>query len=163
MTPVEQGIADVLLRGEKLTPEQLEHAKKFKLQNGYALGEALLHLGYCKEDVLADALSKLTQVAFASVKNNLLDPEPEQGLEKLVDVQLARDNLVLPLYLEEDILTVAMTDPSNELVKEALRLKTGMTIKPMVATKSELLMAIYKLYEETSGPGQGGGSLPRPT
>jgi len=147
MTEDEKGIADILLKAGTLAPERLDEVERVCLNNAAPLGTAVVQLGFASEEDVALAVSKLTKVPFASVKNNLLRPERGEGLRQLVDPQFARDNVLLPLYAEDGVLSVAMLSPDNDLLKTALFFKAGMPIRPLIATRTEILSVLMGFYD----------------
>jgi type IV pilus assembly protein PilB len=60
---------------------------------------------------------------------------------------------VVPLFLDEKVLAVAMADPDNLLTLDNLKLMTGLEIQPFVATKTQILKVIDEFYQ------QGGTSM----
>lgn len=146
MNETEKAVADVLLKAEALKPEQLEAAVRFKNQNGMSLEDALVRLRHASEEQVAQALSKVSGMPFASLGNRLLDPCEDPALKKLVDAAFARDNLVLPLYVEDGTLYAAMAAPQGGVLGVALALKTGMPVSCFIAPASELVEAIEGVY-----------------
>ena len=92
------------------------------------------------------ALSKQLHVPYASRENKILRVERSQGLEKVVSEQFAREHLVLPLFVEENVLAVAMAEPDDVLLQDNLRVMTRMEIQPFVATKTQIIKAIDEFY-----------------
>ena len=58
---------------------------------------------------------------------------------------------MLPLFIEENVLAVAMAEPDNVMLQDNLRVMTQKEIQPFVATKTQIIKAIDDFY-------QGGGS-----
>jgi len=122
------------------------------MQNKCLIGEALVKLGLVSEENIYIALSKQLGIPYASRDNRILNPEKNQGIEKLITEKFARENMLVPLFVEDKSLAVAMAEPTNMLVLDNLRLMTNMEIQPFIATKSEILRVIDTFY-------QSGGSL----
>ena len=146
MNESEKAVAEVLLKARALTKEQLDSAVRFKNQNGMSLEDALVRLRMVGEDAVAQALSKVCGIPFASRANKILSAEKGQGLESLIDGVFARDNCVLPLYLEDGRLHAAMAAPQGGVLGTALALKTGKAVACFVAPVSELVEAIEEFY-----------------
>jgi type IV pilus assembly protein PilB len=60
----------------------------------------------------------------------------------LVPDQVARRYRALPIGFEDSTLIVAMSDPSNVLALDDIRTITGMEVKPVVSTASDVEAAI---------------------
>lgn len=148
MNESERAVADVLMTAKALTQEQLDQAVRVKNTNGVRLEDALVKLRFCSEDQVAQATSKVSGLPFASRGNNMLRPEKGTGLEALVDPVFAKDNMVLPLYVEDDTLYAAAAAPHGGVLGTALALKTGKPVSLFIAPASELADAIDGFYRQ---------------
>jgi hypothetical protein len=72
-------------------------------------------------------------------------------LLKLIPKEMARDRLVLPVFLDAQsgVLEVAMADPADHELLDELRFRTGQDIRPMVAMASEVAEAVDRFYFDT--------------
>jgi type IV pilus assembly protein PilB len=66
--------------------------------------------------------------------------------EPKFDEEFARENQLVPLLRDGDVLSVAFARPDNILAQENLKVLTGLTIQVFVATKTEVLKAVDALY-----------------
>lgn len=139
-------LGDVLVESGVINAEQLKKALLYHQQNNTQLGDAVIKLGFATEEQVASALAKHFSIPFASKENNILIPEREQGLENYIPEKFARENLVLPLFLEENVIAVAMYDPANLFLVDNIKMMTGLDIQPFIASKSQLLNAIELFY-----------------
>lgn len=106
-------LGEILIRQKVISEDQLNKGLKFQQQEGCLIGEALIKLRYANEVQVAMALSMQLGIPYASIQNKILNPEQGQGLEKIIPEKFARDNYAIPLFIENDILAVAMADPTN--------------------------------------------------
>ena len=53
-------------------------------------------------------------------------------------------NELFPIEVENNIMTVAMTDPLNILIIDELQKLTGFIIKPVIATSEEIKSAVIR-------------------
>ncbi|TBR20681.1 hypothetical protein EPO15_12500, partial [bacterium] len=139
-------LGEILLQAGVISAEQLAASVKVAAQNNIRLGEAVVKMGFATEEAIAIAVSKLLGVPYASRENKILSPEKGQNLEKVVEERYARDNLLLPLFLEDQMLAVAMAEPDNVMVLDNLRLMTGYEIQPFISTKAQILKTIDDFY-----------------
>ena len=145
-------LRDILVSSGVITEEQLAKAVKAAAQAKAGLGETLVKMGFAKEDQIAIALSKQLSIPYASRENKILKVERGQGLEKIIVENYAREHMVLPLFLDDKVLAVAMANPDNVMMLDNLRLLTGgLDIQAFVASKTQILKAIDEFY-------QGGGA-----
>ncbi|MBM7541793.1 GspE/PulE family protein [Amphibacillus cookii] len=107
------------------------------------LGDALVEQGYITEKQLIEVLEIHLKIASVSLYRF---PINEQLME-LIPKEIARENILLPIEQHENILTVAMNDPLDYYAIDDLELATGFEIKPVIATKEDILQAINKYYD----------------
>lgn len=98
------------------------------------------------ERSLAIRASLALGLPFASRSNEVLTPERGQGLEQLVPKCFAVRHGVLPLYVEGEVLAVAMSHPEDGDTLKALRMITRCDIQPYVAIRAELVQAVGEFY-----------------
>jgi type II secretory ATPase GspE/PulE/Tfp pilus assembly ATPase PilB-like protein len=140
-------LGEILIAQGVIDETKLNQALHFQSQNKCLIGEALITLGFATEDAVSQALSKQLGIPYASKENRILNPERNQGLEKMIGEKYAREHVVIPLFVENDSIAVAMCDPANVLVMDNLRLMTNMEIQPFIATKAQILKVIDSFYQ----------------
>jgi type IV pilus assembly protein PilB len=135
-------LGDILLEGGHVTPEQLSTAVEEQRRLGRSLGRVLVDLGVLTEGQLVAALA--TQIGLKFV--DLTDyPVDGSAVSKVPDV-VCRRHHALPIGYEDGKLVVAMADPANVFAMDDIRSMTGMEVKPVVATKPDVLAAINKYH-----------------
>ncbi|HOW75888.1 MAG TPA: type II secretion system ATPase GspE [Candidatus Competibacteraceae bacterium] len=135
-------LGELLVAHQKLTEADLQRAKRVQEGAGEALDTLLLKLGLISERDLADALA-------AQLRLPLVRPAdyPETSATNgALSPRFLKDARVIPLAEDEQGLTVAMANPTDDYVLTALRLATGKTILPQVGIPSELEVAFARLY-----------------
>ncbi|HNT97439.1 MAG TPA: ATPase, T2SS/T4P/T4SS family [Elusimicrobiales bacterium] len=140
-------LGEILIQSGVINEEQLAKALKFQTQTPCLIGEALVKLGYASEEQVSMALSKQLGTPYASRENKILNPEKGQGLEKIISEKFARENAVIPLFIEDNILAVAMTDPTNILLLDNIKMVAGMEITPFISTRAQVLKVIDQFYQ----------------
>ena len=130
-----------------ITEDQLEKALRFQQQQGGLIGEALVKLRYASEEQVAQALGKQLGIPYASKENQILNPEKTQGLDKYIPEKFARDNAVIPLFIENNTLAVALTDPTNIMMLDNVKLVSGMEVQLFISTKAQILKVIDVFYQ----------------
>lgn len=139
-------LTDILKEQGKLTEAGLAKATLHSNQTGISVPDALVALGIVKEEDITIAVSKQLAVPYASKENGVLVPEKDQNLASIISEKFARENLILPLFAEDGSLAVAMNDPSNVFLLDNLKMMTGMSIQPFIASKSQLFLALDNFY-----------------
>lgn len=141
-------LTDILKEQGKLNDTGLSKATLHANQTGVSIQDALVALGIVKEEDITIAISKQLAVPYASRENGVLIPEKDQNLTSIISEKFARENIILPLFAEDGTLAVAMNDPSNVFLLDNLKMMTGMSIQPFIASKSQLFLALDNLYEK---------------
>src|SRR3954447_12355059 len=119
-----------------IKPEQLERALDEQRRSNHQklLGEILIELGFCSEDQITEALAQAYGVPYARVSPRIADPKiiailPKEFLEK---------HCVLPLYLVERVLTVAVPEPANVFLLEEIERLSSYTVQLVAATSRDI-------------------------
>ncbi len=139
-------LQDILVDQGTLTEEQVKRVQLYSKQNNLSFAEAVVNLAFATEEQVTMALSKHFAVPYASKENGILLPEREQNLQKIIPDKFARENLVLPLFIEDDVLAVAVLDPTNLYLLENIKVMSGKQVQPFITSKSQLLRAMDLFY-----------------
>jgi hypothetical protein len=144
--PPRKRLGQLLTELGVIDEHQLQSALGHQKQWGGKLGAILVQKGFCSEDQMVSALTQhlaLPRVKLAAVK---IDPRAQ----KCVTRQIAEKLHVFPYELSgsgrSEVVTVAMSDPTDLSAVDQLAFHTGKRIKPMLAGDSEVLNAIHAHY-----------------
>ena len=139
-------LSEILIDQGTLTAEQVKRAQLSSKQNNISFAESVVRFGFCSEEQVTMALSKHFAIPYASKENGILVPEKEQGLPEIITEKFARENMIMPLFVEEDSLAIALLDPTNVFLLENIKMMSGKQVQPFIASKSQLLNAIDSFY-----------------
>ena len=135
-------LAELLIKRNYITPEQLKKASDEQKVKGGRLESTLIKLGFIKEDELLSFLS--AQYRVPSVKLSRMEINP--NVIKLIPSSIAKKYFIIPVNRIGPKLTVAMADPSNIIVIDEVKFMTGFNVEPVVASEAEIIDAIKKYY-----------------
>jgi type IV pilus assembly protein PilB len=135
-------LGDILLEGGHVTPEQLAGAVEEQRRLGRSLGRVLVDLGMLTEGQLVAALATQIGLKFVDLSDYPVDGS---AVSRVPDVVCRRHN-ALPIGYEDGRLVVAMADPANVFAVDDIRSMTGMEVKPVVATKADVVAAINRYH-----------------
>lgn len=141
-------LGELLLKEKMVTPDQLEEALKNQVIYGIRLGSSLIELGYVDEDALARLLSvklgvpSVGRKELAAVSRNLLRDFPRRLVEAYH---------VVPLRLEGNRLSLAMTDPTDFAALDEIGFVTGHVLQAYIAPDVHISRALAKYYQISSG------------
>jgi type IV pilus assembly protein PilB len=131
-------LGDWLLEQGHVTSTQLDLALREQKRKGHLSGEVLVELGFVSQQVLAAFLAQKTQTDQVDLVRTVVPAD----VLRCVPEPLARRLTVLPLALEDGLLTVAIADPFNVLTFDALEQATGLRVNLVAAAEGDLRAAI---------------------
>lgn len=140
-------LGELLLKEKLVTPDQLDEALKNQMIYGIRLGSSLVEMGYIGEDVLSRLLNTKLGVPcvgrkeLAAVSKDLLRDFPRRLVEAYH---------VIPLRLEGNRLSLAMTDPTDFAAIEEIGFVTGHVVQPYIAPDVYISRALAKYYQISS-------------
>ena len=135
-------LGDILLEGGLVSPDQLTGAVEQQQRLGRSLGRVLVDLGILTEGQLVAALAQQIGLTFVDLSDYPVDGS---AVTRVSDV-VCRRHTALPIGYDDGKLVVAMADPANVFALDDIRSLTGMDLKPVVATKPDLLAAINRYH-----------------
>jgi type IV pilus assembly protein PilB len=139
-------LGDILLEGGLLTSDQLQQAVSEQQRVGKSLGRVLVELGMVTESQLVASLAQQIGLQFVDLSDYPIDP----SAASLVPDAVSRRHNALPIAYDDGRLVVAMADPANVFAMDDIRSITGLEVKPVVATKADVLNAINRLHRMDS-------------
>ncbi len=86
---------------------------------------------------------------YAARPDEPLEAPGARELSELVPLVFAVRHTVVPLWLEGEVLTIAMADPTDALTLRRLRMITGCQIQPLSATRAQVRTALVRAYRTT--------------
>jgi type IV pilus assembly protein PilB len=135
-------LGDILLEGGLLTEAQLSDAVQEQQRLGRSLGRVLVDLGILSESQLVAALATQIGMQFVDLSDYAVDGS---AVSRVPDT-VCRRHTALPIGYDEGRLVVAMADPANVFALDDIRSLTGLEVKPVVATKPDVLAAINRYH-----------------
>ena len=141
-------LGEMLKEAGLLTEEQIQTALKEQKRKKSPIGDIFVELGFISEKDIAETLAIQLEVPFVSGDQGLLKPRQDQDLGNVLPHDVARQYNVLPLSRDNNVLTVAITDPSDLMSIDNLRSVTNCEISPVIATKTDIKKAQDEFYGE---------------
>ena len=142
MAPVRKRLGELLVETGLLSEENLTRALSEQRTQRKKLGEVIVSLGMATEEEIAQALSIQLGIPLIDLANTPVEP---QAIE-LIPEKVSRKHLIVPISIEVRDLHIAMADPLSFEAFEDVRFASGYTIKPAIATRTDILWAIDQHY-----------------
>jgi len=142
-------LGDQLIGNRLISQEQLDEALTLQQETGRRIGEVLVGIGALSEQSLAQALAVFFGIDVMNLHRDNVDPAALAFLPESV----AREHMAIPIRLEDDVLYVAVAEPSEEL-RALLTKSSGHPVRLLISPLSDVRWAIDSNYRAISGVGK---------
>ena len=129
-------LGQLLIARGVVTEEQIETALTEQKEKGHRklLGELLVEMGYCTENQIASALAQTYGVPYAQVVPKICDPKVLEILPR----EFLEEYIVLPLFKVNDVLTVAVSEPTNVFLIDEIERISGCKVQIVCSTSKDI-------------------------
>jgi len=141
-------LGDMLVKAQLITDPQLEDALKIQRREGGKLGSIVVRQSFCSDQDIVSFLGMQYGVPAADLDQW---PTIDASVIALVPAELANKHKVLPLQRSGNVLTLAMSDPTDIFAMDDVRFHTGYNIDPVVSSEMGLVRGIERYYGGSSG------------
>lgn len=132
-----------LVRDNLVTYDDIEHAQELAVAQNTNIGQILINTGMIEENVLMKFLEEKLHTPCVDLENYTID-------KKCLDFITYQDAIrfkILPLFIIEDTLTVAMADPMDLFSIDKIMQITKKNIDPVIASEKSILKKIGEYYD----------------
>jgi len=135
-------LGQMLIERGVISEEQLKVALHEQKKTKAFLGSILVTLGFATEGQVLPVVSEKLKIDYIKIK----DLELKADILKKVPAKFALHYKLMPVKLEGDILTIALSDPLNIHTLDDVSLLVGLKVKPALASEKDILEATRKYY-----------------
>ena len=136
-------LGEFLIEKGLISKVQLKKAFDMQVISGKRIGDILVELGYIERNKLEEIL-RLENICITEIQ---IDP----AVLSLIPKDFCLRNTLIPIKKEGDVLFVAMTDSSNFVITDDLKIIAKSDIEIVVCPKAEIELAIEKNFEILKG------------
>ena len=132
-----------LVRDGLVTYDDIEHASELAYAQNTNIGQILINTQMIEENVLMKFLEEKLHTPSVDLENYSID-------KKCLDFVSYQDAIrfkILPLFIIEDTLTVAMADPMDLFSIDKIMQITGKNIDPVIASEKSIIKKINEYYD----------------
>ncbi|HPC10711.1 MAG TPA: type IV-A pilus assembly ATPase PilB [candidate division Zixibacteria bacterium] len=141
-------IGAMLVKAGRITPEQAEKADRMAREHGEKLEVALVRIGAVEsEEEIAKFIGKHLKIGAIRLEDIELNPD----IVKLIPVDIARKFKVIAVSKLNKTLLVAISDPNNIYVLDAVKFITGCIVQPVLSPERAIEKAIDQYYADGGG------------
>ncbi len=129
-------LGQLLLARGVVREEQIEQALAEQRDKGHRklLGELLVEMGYCTDNQIASALAEAYGVPYAQVSPKICDAKAVELLPR----EFLEAHIVLPLFKVHDVLTVAVSEPTNVFLIDEIERISGCRVQVVCSTTKDI-------------------------
>jgi len=144
---VPRRLGSLLIDRGYISPENLQAALESQKEEGRGklLGEILVDLDFCTEDQIVECLACEYGVPYAKLEARLFDP----AIVDILPREYIEANLVMPLFVVRETLTIAVSEPSNLFLIEEIHGLAKMPVQIVAATAKDIRRMITTLPNST--------------
>ncbi len=141
-------LSAILVNAGKITKEQAEQALAYAKEKNEKFETALVKIGAVEsEDDIAKLIGKHLKIGALRLSDIELNPE----IVQLIPADIARKFKVIAVSKINKTLLVAISDPNNIYVLDAIKFITGCVVQPVISPENAIEKAIDMYYSDTSG------------
>ena len=135
-------LGEVLVARGLVTLDQVGLALQLQATSGKKLGEVLVDMDALDERTMVDALADYFGLDVTDLRRDVPDP----AALAMIPEDVARENMAIPVRLEDRTLHVAVAQPSDDL-RFLLSETSGCSVRLRLAPMSDIRWAIDRTYQ----------------
>lgn len=140
-------LGEMLVKAGKITQEKLDQALQIQKKNKGKLSTVLIEIGaIADEEELFEFIGRQLNIGALRLSDVELNPE----VVKLIPLDIARKFNVIAISKIGKALIVAISDPNNIYVLDAIKFITGCNIQPVISPERSIQKAIETYYHDSS-------------
>jgi len=141
-------IGSLLVNAGKITQEQADQALTYSKEKNEKFESALVKIGAVNsEDDIAKLIGKHLKIGALRLGDIELNPD----VVKLIPLDIARKFKVIAVSKINKTLLVAISDPNNIYVLDAIKFITGCVVQPVISPENAIDKAIETYYTDSAG------------
>lgn len=134
----------ILIDFDKITEEELDKALLIQKKTGKKLKKVLIDEGFLTEEEIISLISYLFFIPYIDAARFKVDP----AVIKSIPEDTARRYCLFPLYINEDSLLIAVSEPLDILTLDNFRISIGREIKLVLSKEKTILDCITLCYSQ---------------
>ncbi len=141
-------LGEMLVKAGKISGEQLTQALDLQKTNKEKLGDILIKTGaLSSEEDLSEFIGRQLNIGALRLSDIELNPE----VVKMIPPDIARKFNVMAVGKLGKTLIVAISDPNNIYVLDAIKFITGCAVQPVISPEKAIQKAIDTYYRDAAG------------
>lgn len=142
---INKKIGEILVEQGLITQQQVDEAMQEQKLTAEKIGEILVRKGWVSREQVERCLAIQSGIATFNLSSYIIEPD----VIALVPEAFARKHKVIPVFLIENTLTLAMVNPTNVFIIDELQRMTKFNIEPVSAEEIDIRKAQEQYYGAT--------------
>ena len=139
---IKQRLGEILIKQGILTEETLAKILNDQKKTNLKIGQFLIRQGILQEKQIIDLLCEQLNLKKYQINKFPLDLD----LVRLIPIDFAQKNQVVPLKLQGNLLTVGVVDPLETKTFDSIEKLTNMEVEPVICSELEINQLISSMY-----------------
>ena len=135
-------IGELLIAADLITELQLRKGLEIQKESGERIINILMAMGALNTSEFVEFLSESD--AFPAIELTHYDISPD--ITSLITSEFALKHEVMPVELEDSVLTLAMVCPLDVGTIDLLELEMGVEIRPFIASNEDIQACLHRFY-----------------
>ncbi|MCX8129148.1 MAG: GspE/PulE family protein [Clostridia bacterium] len=135
-------LGDILVEVGLISDEQLKEVLSIQKGTGKKLGEILTDKGYVTKKSMIEVLEFQLGIPYVNLAIYHVEPK----IVRMIPENMARKYEIVPIKFENNILTVAASDPLNAISFDDVRIYTGFEVQPVMADGEQINSLIARHF-----------------
>ncbi len=135
-------LGDILVENKLITVDELNIALSEQQKTKEMLGQILIRMGFVAEKDILQVLAKQQGIPFVELKTKKIS----ENVLKNVPAKFVWHYNVMPVALEGNVLTAAISNPFDMWPIDDLETHLGFKVEKVLATSADIAEAIKKYY-----------------
>ncbi|MDB5387749.1 MAG: ral secretory system protein domain protein, partial [Planctomycetaceae bacterium] len=132
----------ILVAKQVISQSQAEEARNHSQKTGLDMRDVIVQLKLADQATATQAYAEELGLPFI----DLSELVPDDNVLDQVPKKLVKQNSILPLFVDDDVLLVACTHPLESDLEEELRLRLNHPVRAVLATPLNINQGIAKYY-----------------
>ena len=143
-------LGEMLVNANLLSREQLKTALEYQKTTGGRLGEIIEKLGFVSEDIMVDFVGRQQGLEIVNLPEMIL---PDALIKKMPQ-HLMEKYTFLPVGKKDDILTIAISDPTDYEAIEDIQMFTNLRVEVVLARRSAIKQVLGQVFHKADKAGK---------
>jgi hypothetical protein len=135
-------LGEILVEAALIRPDQLRDALRLQNEHGGWIGSILVEQGWVTDEEICRVLSESLHIRYVQDDQVQIAPEAMQ----FVPESLAASCNVFPMFIEKNVLYLAMENPLDSGVIQLVEYCTGKPVMPMIASPDQIQRMLRRYY-----------------